>query len=108
VDWKLIEAFGSAAGIIALFVALYHWRLARDYSSLEEWALKNRFTLVKAEKNFGNGGFKWWATSRNQTVFLITVRDIANHERSGWAKLGSFWGDFPFTKKLPVQVLWKE
>ena len=56
---------------------------------IEDWANGNGLTLIQA-----NMAWIWpvafWFTSRNQTVYRITVRNPAGETRTGWARCGNW------------------
>jgi len=94
--------------IIALVAASFVWFFVRSKTLLQKWAAENGFQITHYERKwlFFTGPFKWWTTSRNQTVYFVRVRDRDGYERSGWVRCGSFFGGVLFSDK--TEVRWDE
>jgi hypothetical protein len=84
------------------FIALHKRR--SDFV-LRKWAAENHFELLHSERCFASGPF-CWLTSSKTTVFLVTVRDPKNRERSGWVRCGSCFEGVLFSDR--AEVKWKE
>ena len=85
------------------FVALWLSR-ARSKKILNQWAERNEIELLSSEQGFlAFGPFKWWTTSRNQTIFHLRVRDRDGLERSAWARCGSHFGGVFFSDEIEIQ-----
>lgn len=88
--------------VVAIYVA---WFFARSRSLLQRWAAANGYVILHAEaRNFRRGPLLW-ASSKNQAVYFVRVRDQAGQERSGWLLLGGYWSGL-FTSE--TQVKWEE
>jgi hypothetical protein len=75
---------------IAIFLA-FRWHFARSSAILQLWADENGYEILeKSYRHFFKGPF-FWRTSKNQTVYRVTVRDKAGNVGTGWVACGSFW-----------------
>jgi hypothetical protein len=96
-----ILAGGAVAGILVLL----SWHYSRSRSVLEKWADENRLKIVDSEyRSFARGPFSW-TTSRNQTVYYVTVIDDNGHTRRGWVRCGGFFVGFLCDR---MEVTWTE
>jgi hypothetical protein len=85
-----MQALGSVV-IFALIGASIYWQFSRSRAIQEGWARENGYTLVSREyRTFRKGPFTW-TTSRNQTVYYVSVRDSNNRLRYGWVRCGGWW-----------------
>ena len=92
-----LTAVGVGAGLLAL-------EKRRSDSILRKWAAENGFELLRSQRCFSSGAF-CWVTSMKTSVYLVTVRDRENRDRSGWVRCGSpFAGLF----SNQTEVKWKE
>ena len=92
--------------VVVSVVALYvGWFFARSRSLLRQWATANGYDLLHFEaRNFRRGPLLW-KSSKNQSVYFVTVREADGRERSGWLCLGGFWSGL-FSSE--AQVKWME
>ena len=81
-DVLLPIMFGSFA--IAIIVIVFWWFHKRGTVILQNWADEHGFDITQKKQRylFFTGPFKWWTNSRNQIIFLVTVRDRDGRERS--------------------------
>jgi len=93
-----------AASLMIGFLWLFK---ARSKAILQKWAEENGFEILwRKQKFLVTGPFKWWTNSRNQTIFHVGVRDRSGHERSAWARCGSYVGGVIFSNK--IEIRWDE
>jgi hypothetical protein len=97
---------GSVA--ITLFVTVFWWFDRRSKVILKKWADEHGFEITQKKQRYMifTGPFKFWTNSRNQIIYYLTVRDRDGHERSGWARCGSYFGGVFFSDK--IEVRWDE
>lgn len=89
--------------IFAIFMV--GWHFSRSNSLLHQWAERNGYRVVHQEyRNFFRGPF-FWTTTRNQTVYYVTVEDAHGHRRKGWVRCG---GWFLGLLSDNVDVAWDE
>ncbi len=97
---------GSVA--IAVFVTVFWWFDRRSKVILQKWAEEHGFEITQKKQRYliFTGPFKFWTNSRNQIIYYFTVRGRDGHERSGWARCGSYFGGVLFSDK--IEVRWDE
>ena len=93
------------AAIVLAVLAAIGWTFSRSREMLEEWATSNDMRIVSARFCWLRRGPFFWTTSKNQTVYRITVADDDGIARTGWARCGSFWWGV-FRKQ--VEVCWDD
>lgn len=76
---------------------------------VRKWADANEFEILRSEMCLFNGGSGEWETptSRGQIIYSVRLRDRAGRERSGWLRVGSFFGGVLFGSGA-AEVKWKE
>jgi hypothetical protein len=89
---EIFRSFGFAIVLCAVVFVGYRLGIRERDKSLRKWASDNQFELLHFERCFFTGGFSLLTTSRRQTVYFVRVRDHESHERSGWVRVGGFWG----------------
>ena len=67
------------------------WDYRRSLAILGEWASRNGYTIVSAERRYFSKGPFFWTTSRSQVVFRVQVQDASGYVRNGWVRCGSWW-----------------
>jgi hypothetical protein len=107
-DKDTILIFMIGPLMIAFFVTVFWWFDRRSKIILKKWADENGFEIVEKKQRYMifTGPFKFWTNSRNQIIYCLTVRDREGHERSGWARCGSYLGGVFFSDK--IEVRWDE
>ncbi len=107
-DNKSILVFVIGSFAIALFVAVCWWFNKRSKIILQRWAEANGFEILEKKQRYMifTGPFRFWTNSRNQIIYFFRVRDREGHERTGWARCGSFWGGVFFSDK--IEIRWDE
>jgi hypothetical protein len=95
------------AAIAVLVTVLWSFD-RRSKVILQKWADDHGFQIARKEQRhmIFTGPFKFWTNGRNQTIYYVTVRDRNGHERSGWARCGSYLGGVFFSDK--IEVIWDE
>ena len=94
--------FVAIALVIIVFVLWVH--RSRSQSIIQKWAAQNGFQLLRCQQKFlGTGPFRWWTSSRSQTIYSVTVRTPDGCDRSGWIRCGSFWGGIYFSNDAEVR-----
>jgi len=87
----------TAVIIVAIVIVNVFYVNKRSRDLLADWAGRNGLTLVEANWSFFWPASWWLTTSRNQTVYRITVRNYAGQMRTGWARCGGWfvglWSD---------------
>jgi len=93
---------------ITVFVTVFWWFYRRAKIILQKWADDQGYEIIRKKQRYliFTGPFKFWTNSRNQIIYQLTVRDRDGHERSGWARCGSYWGGVFFSDK--IEVRWDE
>lgn len=82
----------AIGGVIVLGVALMFWHFSRSKHILRDWARRNGFEIVSAERRFFFRGPFWWRTGKGHEVFRVTVRDGEGQVRSAYVRVGGWWG----------------
>ncbi len=76
--------------LVAMLLA-FRWHFARSSSILRRWADENGYEILeKSYRHFFRGPF-FFRTTKEQTVYRVTVRDKAGNVRTGWVACGSWW-----------------
>lgn len=90
-------------------IAMFWLATLRGKAIVQKWAAKNQFEILRAEPCLFTGGSGMWQTrpSRNQIIYSVRVRDRAGQERSGWLRIGSFFGGIMFGSEA-AEVKWKD
>jgi hypothetical protein len=93
---------------IAIVASIFLWFDRRSKVILQKWADEHGFQITEKRQRymFFTGPFKFWTNSRNQIIWHLRVRDQAGHERSGWARCGSYIGGVFFSDK--IEIRWDE
>jgi hypothetical protein len=99
-----IAVFATLAAIAA-GVGFVTFDKRRSIAVLRKWAAENNFELLRSERSFSSGAFRW-LTSVKTSVFFVNVRDREGRERSGWVRCGSPFEGVLFSDK--AEVKWKE
>jgi len=89
---EIFRSFAIAIGLCATIYMFYRLGIRERDKTLRQWASDNHFELLHFERCFLTGGFSLLTTSRRQTVYFVRVRDHKSQERSGWVRVGGFWG----------------
>jgi hypothetical protein len=99
----IVGSFG-----IVVFVTVFWWFDRRSKVILQKWAEEHGFKITWKKQRYMifTGPFKFWTNSRNQIIYHFTVQDRDKHERSGWARCGSYFGGVFFSDK--IEVRWDE
>jgi hypothetical protein len=99
----IIAAVVCVVGIVTFWLATL-----RGKAIVQKWAAANDFEILRAEPCLFTGGSGMWQTptSRNQIIYSVRVRDRAGQERSGWLRIGSFFGGIMFGSER-AEVKWK-
>jgi hypothetical protein len=82
---------------VALAIAGVIWHFGRSNTLLERWAQRHGYRIIAQEyRTFFKGPY-FWTTSRNQTVYRVTILDEHGDTRSGWVRCGGWfmglWSD---------------
>lgn len=67
------------------------WGFRRGSDLLELWANANNVRILQKEYCWFLKGPFFWSSSRNQSVYRITVEDSEGQIRTGWAKCGGWF-----------------
>jgi hypothetical protein len=86
-----ISKFFPLIFVLVIAVAGLYWQYSRSRTLLERWAMQNDFELLSSDYRYLRKGPFTWTSSRNQTVYFVTVRDKQNQVRSGWVRCGGWW-----------------
>lgn len=87
----------------ALVIGSIFWANSRSRQIIEGWAEMNGFQLVASEQRYLWRGPFFWSTSRNQTVYYVTVMTPDGRTRHAWARCGSWWVGVLFSDEIDVQ-----
>ncbi|QEH35739.1 hypothetical protein OJF2_42960 [Aquisphaera giovannonii] len=96
VFWFLLVAF--------LVVAGFTWHFRRSRQLLENWAERNGYEILEAEYRHMFKGPFFFRSTRDQTVYRVTVRDKAGVHR-GWVRCGGWFFGLMTDK---AEVRWDE
>ncbi len=87
--------------VLALVVLSVAWHFTRSRSLLEQWATENGYRILTSDYRVLKGPL-FWTSSRDQTVYRVTVRSREGVVRSGWVRCGSWWFGL-FSNKTEVR-----
>jgi hypothetical protein len=81
--------------VVSLIAGLNVWgfiRLHRARAAIRDALQANGFELVELKRRwFRVGPFSWTTSGGGRLIYSLTVRDGANHLRTGWARWGGIW-----------------
>ena len=100
--------FGTVCLVVAfvvLAILSIAWTSSRSHSLIDQWAAENGYRVVSAEQRWLQRGPFFWTTSKGQTVYRVTIEDVAGRQRSGYVRCGSWMGGLLSDK---VQVRWDD
>jgi hypothetical protein len=81
----------AAIACVVVFVALQMWwHFSRSNSLLQAWAAEHGLRIVSQQYCWFRKGPYFWTSSRNQTVYHVTVEDEAGNIRRGYVRCGSW------------------
>lgn len=86
-----ISHYFGLAIVVAMLGVMLNWQYSRSRSMLEGWAKQNEYELLNSDYRYLRKGPFTWTSSKNQTVYYVTVRDKQNRVRSGWVCCGGWW-----------------
>jgi hypothetical protein len=66
------------------------WTYSRSESMIDSWAIGEGFTLLERKLCWVVRGPFFWTTSKNQTVYRVTVGMRDGNIRSGWVRCGGW------------------
>jgi hypothetical protein len=99
-----IQSLFCVALVIFAISAAFVWHFRRSRQLLENWAERNGFEILEAEyRHFFKGPF-FWRSTKDQTVYRVTVRDRSG-VRSGWVRCGGWFLGLMTDK---AEVRWDE
>ena len=78
----------ALTGVIIVAVVFAVWNLSRSRSLLDQWAEQNGFEIIHSELRSLRRGPFLLTTTKGQTVYYVTVRDINGVEHCGWVRCG--------------------
>lgn len=91
--------------VVIFAIVMVTWHFSRSNSLLQQWAEQNGYRVVHQEyRTFFKGPF-FWTSSKNQTVYYVTVEDAHGQQRKGWVRCG---GWFLGLLSDNVDVAWDE
>jgi hypothetical protein len=77
--------------ILIAMIFGFRWHFARSAAILKKWADENGYDILeKSYCHFFRGPF-FFRTTKNQTVYRVTVRDKRGNVGTGWVACGSWW-----------------
>jgi hypothetical protein len=77
--------------VVLLVIAYIAWYYRRSRSLLDRWAERNGYRIVDSEYRYFFRGPFFWTSSKEQTVYRVTVADKAGNVWSGWVRCGGWW-----------------
>jgi len=105
----LAHSDGTGLLILLIFVPIaiagLIWHFSRSANVLDQWARENGLRLLEREYRWFVKGPFFWTSSKNQTVYRITVQDAAGNLWRGWARCGGWFLGLWSSK---VDVRWDE
>jgi len=76
---------------LVMAVPMIWWHHARSRELLNQWARRNRLSLVNAQRRLlFRGPYTLWS-GKGQAVFRVTVRDGTGRTRSGYVRVGGWF-----------------
>ena len=81
----------TAVLLIGLSVGLTFWKFSHERSLVEQWAKKNEYSIVNREKRSVVTGPFMWSSSRNQTIYYVTIADKTGLQRNAWVRCGGYY-----------------
>jgi hypothetical protein len=111
-DLETSEALMEAGLILVLVLAglavsalVVTWHFRRSAARLRRWAEVNGYRIIGQEyRTFWKGPF-FWASSRGQAVYYVTLEDRQGARHQGWVRCG---GWFFGLLSDNVEVSWDE
>lgn len=79
------------AGILAFVALILSWTYSRSRRILDNWADENGYEILSSEFRWLFKGPFFWKSSKNQSVFRVTITDDSDEVRTGWVRCGSYW-----------------
>jgi len=76
---------------ILVAVCSIAWHFRRSRSLLQRWADENGYEILESQYRNVFKGPGFWASSREQTVYHVKVKDRAGYARSGWVRFGGWF-----------------
>lgn len=79
-------------GVVFVAVMIL-WTFTRSDSILHHWANQNGYRILQQQYCWFWRGPFFWTSSKNQTVYYVTVEDRDGRQRTGYVRCGGyFWG----------------
>src|SRR3569833_573282 len=87
----------------ALAIGTVFWTNNRSNQLIERWASEHGYRLLTTEQRFLSRGPFFWTTSRNQTVYYVTVEAPDGAVRRAWVRCGGWWSGVLFSDDVEVR-----
>lgn len=81
----------AAVLLIGLSAGFTYWKFTRSRILLEQWAHRNEYSIVKSERRSIVTGPFVWTSSRNQTIYFVTITDKTGKRRNVWVRCGGYY-----------------
>jgi hypothetical protein len=99
----LVFLYMPAFMLLIVITSVWHFRRSRGL--LDRWAERNGYRIIDSEyRKFFRGPF-FWSTSKDQTVYRVTVELEKGRMLTGWVRCGSRFLGLLSDK---VEVRWDE
>jgi hypothetical protein len=77
--------------VVIIAICATCWHYSRSNEVLTQWAEQNGYRLLSQEyRHFAKGPF-FWTSSKDQTVYYVTVEDRDGQVKRGWVRCGGYW-----------------
>lgn len=87
---NVIHVILTVLPLAVAVVVLIWWQHTRASDILRQWAQKDGFEVISANKRYIRTGPFFMDHSRGQFVFRIVVRDRSGTKRTGWLLVGGW------------------
>jgi hypothetical protein len=81
----------AVVAVVAAVVLSLVWHFGRSESLVQRWAECNGYRLINHEYCWFYKGPFFWTTSKNQTVYRVTVEDGTGYQRTAWVRCGGWF-----------------
>lgn len=88
-----LDGLAVAAGVLLGIggIALLSWSWDKSERMLREWAATNGYRVVDFERRWLRQGPFFVFSSKNQTVFYVTLADRESHVRHAYVRCGGWF-----------------
>lgn len=84
------QSFFYVLFFLVIVVGSTWWTFSRSASMIDAWAVSEGYVLLERKYCWLFRGPFFWTTSRNQTVYRVTVGMRDGSVRTGWVRCGGW------------------